>query len=178
MVSSKQDPLPGTPDSNKQFGVLDLLLLTLSLGYVCGLITLGQTTSLGTDLMHLVVTPFSPLAGLWLYGPLTTVIGTGILGYVLNESPKLAPRLFLRMYLVGMLTSMGITAYLRNTESDQVPIIGVLIWGAFLFLPLWILHHWIVGNKITSEHLWVVLAAAFTSVGPIVYLMPDLYVSN
>ncbi|WP_146115552.1 MULTISPECIES: hypothetical protein [Pirellulaceae] len=158
--------------------MLDLLLLTFSIGYICGLIALGQNTTMGADLMRWIVKPFSPLAELWVYAPLMTAVTTGILGYILNESPKLAPRLFLRMYLVAILTGMGMTACLRGIEIDPVPIVGMLLAGSLLFLPLWILHQRIVGNKITSAHLSVVLAAAFTGVGPFVYLMPDLYMRS
>ncbi len=166
-----------TSTPNTQFGVLDLLLLTLSIGYVCGLIALGQNTSIGTGLMRWLVDPFSPLAELWPYAPLATVIGVGGVGYLLNES-NLAPRLFLRMYLVTMLTAMGMTACFRMTEIYPVPIVGTMIWGAFLFLPLWLLHHWCLGNRITAAHWCVVLVAALIGVGPIVFLMPDLYMRS
>jgi len=162
-----------TPKSTKQFGVLDLLLLTLSLGYLCGLIALGQTTNLGTYFVAWTRNLLGPLASFWMYGPMVAVVVSGVLGYVVNHSPRFAPRLFLKMYLVAMMGGIGIPAILRIIDRNPVPIGGMVAFGAFLFLPMWILHSFLFGKKITAAHGWVVLAAAFANLGSIVFLMSN-----
>lgn len=165
-----------TLNSSKQFSVLDLLLLILSIAYFCGLIALGQNTSLGSDLIDWAMAHFSSLARFGFLAPAIVPVGSAVLFHTVDKSPQLVPRLFLKMNLVTMFTGLGATAFLLITEQDPVPISTMFAFGAIPFLPLWILHHGMVGNRITYTHAWIVLVALFCNVALITFLMAQGWV--
>lgn len=170
-MREQKDPSSSTPEPTTQFGVLDLLLLMLSIGYICGLITLGQATRLGTDLVEWSMHHLSYLASVGLLGPPLSAIGARVLVRAVDRSPKLAPRLFLKMNLATMFLGQSIAVLMRMSDGNPLPIGGLLTFGALPLLPLWMVHCWLLHNKITRMHWSIVLCAACSNIFGIAYLM-------
>lgn len=165
----KQEPSSSTPKANAQFGVLDLLLLTLSIAYVCGLVMLGQKTTLGEILLEGTTQYASLLVSIGLISFLFSSLGAFFFLVIVFNSPRLAPRLLLVMNLVTVL-GCQVFQFLPQIEYEEIILSAVVAYGALLFLPAWLVHNRVVGGKLTEAHWLTLFWATFCNVSLISFI--------
>lgn len=166
----KQEPSSSTPKANAQFGVLDLLLLTLSIAYVCGLVMLGQKTTLGDVLLDGTERYAGVLIIFGFFSYLFSFLGSIFFLVIVFNSPRLAPRLLLIMNLVTVLACQ-VFQFLPQRQYEDMLLSAVVAYGALLFLPAWLVHHLVVGRTLTDTHWWMGFLAGFCSVCMIAFLV-------
>lgn len=156
-------------NSTKQFGVLDLMLLTLSIAYVCGLVMLGQKTTLGDVLLEGTTRYASLLVSIGLISFLFSSLGAFFFLVIVFNSPRLAPRLLLVMNLVTVL-GCQIYQFLPQIEYEEIILSAVVAYGTLLFLPAWLVHNRVVGGKLTETHWLTLFLATFCNVSLISFI--------
>lgn len=144
--------------------MLDLLLLTLSIAYVCGLVMLGQKTTVGEVLLDGTERYAWALVVFGMISYLFSSLGVFLcLAYVF-DSTHLAPRLLLIMNLITVFACQ-IYLFLPQRGYEEVILSGVVSYGALLFLPAWLVHNRVVGGKLTESHWLTLFWATFCNVG-------------
>ncbi|QDU73320.1 hypothetical protein Pan97_02890 [Bremerella volcania] len=165
----KKEPASSTPKVNAQFGVLDLLLLTLSIAYVCGLVILGQKTTFGEVLLDGTARFVPSLAAFGLISYLVSFLGSIFFLVIVIDSPHLAPRLLLVMNLVTVLACQ-VFQFLPQREYEDMVLSGVVSYGALLFLPAWLVNNLVLGRKLTETHWLMLFFATFCNVCLIAFI--------
>lgn len=145
------------------------MLLTLSIAYVCGLVMLGQKTTLGKILLngterYAWALGFFGIICYW-FG----FLWSSFFLVMVVRSTRLAPRLLLIMNLATVLACQVFQFLSYRGYEDIVPS-AVVAYGALLFLPAWLVHILVVGRKVTEAHGWMFFLAGFGNVCLIVFL--------
>lgn len=153
-----QESSSSTPKANAQFGVLDLLLLTLSIAYVCGLVMLGQSTEVGTALIEGPARAHMLIVAAGLFSLFLGMPGAITLLVVTIASPRLAPRLFLLMNLATVL-AYYLFMLVPQSQYDVIAIGGSVSYGVILLLPAWVAHRVHVGHPMIPKAWWMLVCA-------------------
>ena len=162
-ILDKQESSSSTPKANAQFGVLDLLLLVLSVAYLCGLVMLGQKTTLGEGLLDATERYVPVLIAYGLFSYLFSFLGSIFFLAITIGMPRLAPRQLLIMNLVTVLVCQ-VFQFLPQRQYEDMILSGVVSYGALLFLPAWLIHNVVIGNRLTDSHWWMCFLAGFCNV--------------